>query len=259
MRAFLSCCVLTALAGCATVPPPKPLPKPPADRAFFYVYFLSSMSCNTEVIDVSIDGRVAARIVPRQYFKVNLAPGHHAIVAHSPTSTNALNNLNFDIDTPGGGMVFRGLSAWGINCLPPDLVDTSEIDFTNGVGQLTEVPAHQPLQILSKQEFDAALIAYQSTNPKPTIPESVRKLQIQAEAAIKENNYAEAEQHFSDALKLVPWWANGYYNHALILKELNEYGLAIEELKRYMALNPNSADARNLQDMIYLWQRKVGQ
>ncbi len=84
-------------------------------------------------------------------------------------------------------------------------------------------------------------------------------MQIQAQAAIGENNFQDAERRFSEAIKIAPWWANGYYNHALVLKELGEYKLAIEEMTRYLTLNPNAKDAREIKDMIYLWQRKAGQ
>ena len=199
------------------------------------------------------------RFFNNNFFSIKLKPGTHSFTSHD--STEADQNLSFDVTVQGGELYFRGIQEWGINCAPPDQFELKEDAYMENYRSLSlkQVHARQPLEILPNREFESALAYYNSANPKPAIPEEVRGLQIQAEAAIRENNYEEAEHHFSDAIKLSPWWANGYYNHALILKELNEYTLAIEEMKRYLALNPNATDARGIKDMIYLWQRKANQ
>lgn len=56
---------------------------------------------------------------------------------------------------------------------------------------------------------------------------------------------------------VAPWWPAGHCNRGLILGELKDYEEAIDELKRYLKVEPDSANARAVQLKIYEWEGLV--
>jgi regulator of sirC expression with transglutaminase-like and TPR domain len=80
---------------------------------------------------------------------------------------------------------------------------------------------------------------------------------VQAESAVREKRLADAVRLYQSALKIVPWWPEGHFNRSLVLAELNRYGEAISEMKRYLALVPDAPNARAAQDKIYEWEGKL--
>jgi tetratricopeptide (TPR) repeat protein len=105
------------------------------------------------------------------------------------------------------------------------------------------------------REFEATARRYRDAAPKPALPEEARKYKVQAEAAIQDKDFPAAAGLFRQALKLAPWWPEGHFNLALILGETGDRGTAIQEMKRYLMLVPDAADAREAQDKIYAWER----
>jgi len=95
---------------------------------------------------------------------------------------------------------------------------------------------------------------YQNANPNPALSEEVRKLKVQAEFALEKKRYAQAIDHYEEALNIAPWWADGHFNRALLLGEAKNYPDAVSEMKKYLALEPNAKDARAAQDKLYQWE-----
>ena len=103
-------------------------------------------------------------------------------------------------------------------------------------------------------QFKAIAEAYRAASPKPSISEDVHRLQVQAEAALRDRQFGEAATDYLDGLKIAPWWPEGHFNLALVFGETRFYALAIEQMRRYLALMPDAADARAAQDKIYEWE-----
>jgi len=97
------------------------------------------------------------------------------------------------------------------------------------------------------------LRAYMKLAAKPEIPEAARRFKVQAGAAVREKNYAKAEDLYRKADCVAPYDPDCYYNRALILAELNRKPEAIVSMKNYLLLMPNAPDARAAQDKIYEW------
>jgi tetratricopeptide (TPR) repeat protein len=106
--------------------------------------------------------------------------------------------------------------------------------------------------------FKAIAIKYQSMRTRPPIPEGARRFQVQAELAINQKEFNKAVNLYFEALIIAPWWAEGHFNCALILGELNCYDGAINEMRKYLFLVPNARDARAVKDMIYRWEGMAG-
>lgn len=105
--------------------------------------------------------------------------------------------------------------------------------------------------------FEQAAASYLAAEPKPPLPESVRRYQIQAEEAVRNQQFLRAAETYAAALDEVPAWPQGHFNFALVLESLDDYELAIEEMQRYLALVPDASNARAAQDMIYRWQTRL--
>ena len=99
--------------------------------------------------------------------------------------------------------------------------------------------------------------SYQDASSKPRLPEAARAYQVQAEGAVRDKDFDAAEELFAKALEISPWWPEGHYNRALVLAENGDFGLAVIEMQRYLALVPNASNARAAQDRVYDWQRKI--
>jgi len=106
-------------------------------------------------------------------------------------------------------------------------------------------------------QFAAVANTYRNQNPKPIISEDVRRLEVIANAAVKEKRFGDAANAYEDALKLAPWWPEGQFNAALILSEIHYYNEAIEHMRNYLALAPGAPNARAAQDHIYAWQGEL--
>jgi len=90
-----------------------------------------------------------------------------------------------------------------------------------------------------------------------TYAETLRRVQVQVESALKEHRVPEAAMLYRDALKTAAGWPEGHFNLALLYGELEFFVDAINEMKRYLYLAPNASDARAAQDKIYEWELKA--
>jgi tetratricopeptide (TPR) repeat protein len=106
----------------------------------------------------------------------------------------------------------------------------------------------------SDVQFEIMARNYRSADPKPGIPEEVRKYQVQADFAIDLKRYRDAAQFYAEGIKLAPWWATGRFNRALLLAEAGQFREAATEMRRFLVLAPDSPDARVAQDRIYQWE-----
>ncbi|HUX90206.1 MAG TPA: SUMF1/EgtB/PvdO family nonheme iron enzyme [Gallionellaceae bacterium] len=102
--------------------------------------------------------------------------------------------------------------------------------------------------------FQEVVTRYRAANPKPVMPEVARKFKVQAEFLVQEKRLDQAIELYRKALDIVPWWPEGHYNLALVLGETRKYRDAMREMKRYLLLAPDAAEARTGQDKIYQWE-----
>ncbi|HEY7585236.1 MAG TPA: tetratricopeptide repeat protein [Candidatus Deferrimicrobiaceae bacterium] len=110
-------------------------------------------------------------------------------------------------------------------------------------------------------EFRESVRRYREMPVKPSLPEEARKYKVQAESAFNRKDFDEAAARYLDALKIAPWWPEGYFNRALIFGETGRYRKAVEEMRKYLVIVPDAPDARAAQDKIYEWEglaRKAG-
>ncbi|MSQ54272.1 MAG: tetratricopeptide repeat protein [Betaproteobacteria bacterium] len=104
------------------------------------------------------------------------------------------------------------------------------------------------------EKFKAVAAQYRALGARPQIPEEIRRYKVQAEFMIGQRRYVDAIPLYSEALKAAPWWPEGRFNRALLLAESKRYRDAIQEMNRYLMLEPEAADSRTAQDRVYQWE-----
>ncbi len=92
-------------------------------------------------------------------------------------------------------------------------------------------------------------------DPAPAIPEEARRFAVRGKAAIgdanSESEYAEAASEFKRALRAAPWWAETYYNLAVVQEKAGQLNEAIRSLKLYLLVAPEAKDFERVKDHIY--------
>lgn len=109
-----------------------------------------------------------------------------------------------------------------------------------------------------EEEFAKSLDVYRQNASLGGGPEEGRRYSVQARRAIEEKNYLDAILLYREFSKIAPWVPSTHYNLSLIYVELGYFELGIVEMKRYLLLEPNAANASKVRDKIYEWERKVG-
>lgn len=112
--------------------------------------------------------------------------------------------------------------------------------------------------VRGRAEFEArfreALAKYPDPAGRPELPEEARRFKVQAEAAFRDRRIQDALNLYSQAAGAAPWWAEGFFNIALLAAELKQHDVAIRNMKRYLLLLPGAANAREAQDKVYEWE-----
>ncbi len=92
---------------------------------------------------------------------------------------------------------------------------------------------------------------------KPDLNEDARRFLVQATNATEEKKYNDAIDLLEKAIAKDPTYPQAHFNLALLWAQVSIYGAAILEMKKYLMLVPDAADARASQDKIYEWEGKL--
>lgn len=95
-------------------------------------------------------------------------------------------------------------------------------------------------------------------NKRSIISEEQRKLIVQANLANGEKKYEKALELYESSLRLNEFnYPESYFNMALIASQLEDYPLAVFNMKKYLFLSPDAEDSRKALDKIYEWEFKI--
>jgi len=94
----------------------------------------------------------------------------------------------------------------------------------------------------------------------PSVPEEARKHFVKGAALFKEAkspaDFSQVLDEFKQAVHFAPWWPEARYNQALACESAGEYASAVENLKLYLLFKLPDAEARSVQDKIYVLEAK---
>ena len=133
---------------------------------------------------------------------------------------------------------------------------------TIGAQPLGTIPASNPggsnytlkTDPAAEAAFPDVARKYRETPVKPELPEEAHKYVVQGDFAIEKRNLPVAIDRYTDALKIAPWWPEGYLKRGQLLAEIELYNAAIADMKKFLLLAPDTKEAREAQDNIYKWE-----
>ena len=92
-------------------------------------------------------------------------------------------------------------------------------------------------------------------DPPPAVPEEARRHAAFASLAVKEakdqSGYEKAIAEYLQAVCLAPWWADLYYNLAMVQEQRSHFREAAETFKLYLAASPQDPQAQVIKNKIY--------
>jgi len=110
---------------------------------------------------------------------------------------------------------------------------------------------HEEEQRLRKH----AIAIVQKRDRPPAIPEEARRYFFRGQAATKNaesvSDFHDAVMEYKRALLKAPWWADAYYNLALVQERTRQFDDAIKSFQFYLLAAPDADDARTVRDKIY--------
>jgi tetratricopeptide (TPR) repeat protein len=130
-------------------------------------------------------------------------------------------------------------------------------------GKLREALTHYLAALQSASEGsaddqrlrEAIIKLVQKLSPPPALPEEARRFSVRGQTWIKEaknpSDFDEAAKEFGSALRIAPWWADGYINQAVALEKAGRFSRAILSLRLYLLAAPAAPDAEKVKEQIY--------
>lgn len=90
--------------------------------------------------------------------------------------------------------------------------------------------------------------------PRAAVPKEAERHLARAQAAVElaktPQDFEFAVRELKQALRIVPWWAEGYFNLGTVQEKAGQYADAQRNLKLYLRAAPEAADARAVKTAI---------
>ena len=103
--------------------------------------------------------------------------------------------------------------------------------------------------------FESISVSYRALKLKPPVSEDQRRYIVQANAANKLKQFSKAIELYNKAIEIDETaYPAAYLNVALLQAQKHKINEAIFYMKKFLLLEPESADARSAQDRIYEWE-----
>jgi tetratricopeptide (TPR) repeat protein len=92
-------------------------------------------------------------------------------------------------------------------------------------------------------------------DPPPAVPEEAKRHATYSMVAVSHStgpaDLDDAIKEWDEALRVAPWWAEAYYNAALVLEKRERYADGAHYLQMYLLASPHAEDGQILQQKIY--------
>jgi tetratricopeptide (TPR) repeat protein len=108
------------------------------------------------------------------------------------------------------------------------------------------------------REIRTRVAAIVKTHPEVgELPEDSRKYVLRAEVLVDEKKPGEALEQFASARALAPFFAQTYYNMAVLSASTGRFKEAVGLMRAYLDLAPDAKNAREATDLIYKWEFQI--
>jgi tetratricopeptide (TPR) repeat protein len=134
----------------------------------------------------------------------------------------------------------------------PNLAQSTGADFELAVAEYQQ--SHSTAAVEKVIKLAAAM------GRLPAIPEEARRHFVRGTALFRDANspedFTQVLDEFKQATDLAPWWPEARYNWALAYEAAGDYAKAIDHLNLYLLFKLPEAEARTVQDKIYVLEAK---
>ena len=105
----------------------------------------------------------------------------------------------------------------------------------------------------AEQNLRVKIVRYAAAmTPPPALPEKAREHLVRASYMLKKgDDVGQVEQEMTAAVRLAPWWAEGYLNLGQLQAQQKKFLQAERNLKLFIAAAPNDPRAQAAQNKIY--------
>jgi tetratricopeptide (TPR) repeat protein len=100
---------------------------------------------------------------------------------------------------------------------------------------------------------------YERLPLKPALPPAALRYAKQAEEALADHRWKEAERNYDQALRVAPWWAEAHYNLALMLGTDGQLEMAIWEISLSLDLSSSGPYVAIARNKLAKWRKQVNQ
>jgi tetratricopeptide (TPR) repeat protein len=167
-------------------------------------------------------------------------------------------NIQLAIERMGNVKEFGELQVQSLDQSQPN----PTVANTGGAQTLGTTPASNPggsnytlkTDPAAEAAFPDVARKYRETPVKPELSEEAHKYAVQGDFAIENKNLPVAIDRYTDALKIAPWWPEGYLKRGQLLAEIGQDDAAVADMKKFLLLAPDAKEAREAQDNIYKWE-----
>jgi tetratricopeptide (TPR) repeat protein len=88
--------------------------------------------------------------------------------------------------------------------------------------------------------------------------EEARQHQLLSQDAASRNDMDKALDETDKAVDAAPCWAQGRYDAALLEAQVGYYPVAVQDMKKYLLLEPDAPNAQAARDQILIWNGRMG-
>jgi hypothetical protein len=135
----------------------------------------------------------------------------------------------------------------------PVLAQSSDTAFQQAVAEYQKSP--------NKETADKVIKLAAAMDKLPAVPEEAREHFIKGSALFKEakspDDFKLVIDEFKQAVHAAPWWPDARYNYALAYESAGQFDSAVTNLKHYLLFKLSAAEAREVQDKIYVLEAKA--
>ncbi len=107
------------------------------------------------------------------------------------------------------------------------------------------------------QVLEKIVRLYREIPLRPALPPAAYELAEKAATAVNSGNVGDAQWYYRRALEEAPWWADGYFNAALVDAVAWSEATAIDTMKVYLRLEPGGRFAQRAHQKIALWTQRL--
>ncbi|HEY3644980.1 MAG TPA: hypothetical protein VGM16_06535, partial [Gammaproteobacteria bacterium] len=108
------------------------------------------------------------------------------------------------------------------------------------------------------QKFLDLCGTYLNDKPPAPVPEEARQHALLSQDAASRNDTQKALEESDKTIDAAPCWAQGRYQGALLEAQVGYYPVAVQNMKKYLLLDPEALNAQAARDQILIWNGRMG-